>query len=202
MTSNWGRELRCRTSIPVDSRIYKWTVDYYNQLVGTQGSQIGSDILPGVAGDPTSLPTADQSENLITGKLDDSGFPAAWASKAVSVGQGSSLNYADVDLEVKVTDENSVTTSTEFGASMGAFVTAEYSQGWDSTTGYAVSVSKDTKFTGTVGDITDEADYQHWFYSFGVFLYPTKLAHGESVQVVQYWTEGFGPDYTTGSGNP
>ncbi|HTA90323.1 MAG TPA: VCBS repeat-containing protein [Polyangiaceae bacterium] len=188
--------------VPVDSRIYKWTVDYYNQLVGTQGSQIGSDILPEVAGDPTSFPTLKQSESLIGGKLDDSGFPAAWASNPVSVGQGSSLNYAYVDLNTKVTDESSVTTSTEFGASMGAFVTAEYSQGWDSTAGYAVSVSKDTKFTGTVGDIQAEADYQQWFYSFGVFLYPTKLAHGESVQVVQYWTEGFGPGYTPGSGNP
>lgn len=56
-------------------------------------------------------------------------------------------------------------------------------------------MTRGTEFQGAVGDITDKEDYADWFFSYGLFVYPTTLAKGERVQVVDYWTEGFGPGY-------
>ncbi len=58
-----------------------------------------------------------------------------------------------------------------------------------------MTVGTETEYEGSVGDIASADDYEQWFYSFGLFVYPTTLAGGESVQVVDFWTEGLGPGY-------
>jgi hypothetical protein len=58
-----------------------------------------------------------------------------------------------------------------------------------------VTVTRATEFQGSVGDIEKGSDYEDWFFSYGLFVYPATLAKGEKVQVVNYWTEGFGPGY-------
>src|SRR5690606_20890711 len=45
---------------PLDARIYKWTISYYNESLGGEGSLIGRDILTHTIGDPASYPTASE----------------------------------------------------------------------------------------------------------------------------------------------
>ena len=75
------------------------------------------------------------------------------------------------------------------------FVSAGYSQGWDDTKAYSVTTGKETHFVGTVGDIDEGRDYKHYLYNFGLFVYETELAGGESVQVLDYWTEPLGDGF-------
>lgn len=182
--------------VPLDSRVYKWTTEYYNEALGDRGSPIDATVLPQDAGDPTTFPSVEQRDKLMSAaKKQNPGVTAAWKSDPISVGQGQGVNSVWIDLNKTETKEQSFTTSTELSASAGAFVTAEYSQGVDETAAYSVSVTRGTEFQGAVGDITNKKEYADWFFSYGLFVYPTTLAKGERVQIVNYWTEGFGPGY-------
>ncbi len=183
--------------VPLDSRVYKWTTDYYNEALSGSGSPIDASVLPQDAGDPATFPGTVQRDKLMNAARKASpGATNTWRSDAISVGQGQGVNSVWIDLNETETTEQSFTTSTELSASAGAFVKAEYSQGLDETAAYSVSVTRGTEFRGAVGDITGKKDYADWFFSYGLFVYPTTLAKGERVQVVSYWTEGFGPAYT------
>lgn len=182
--------------VPLDSRIYKWTTSYYNESLGDRGSPIDEKILPQTAGDPSTFPSVKQRDALMgAAKSASPGSTVTWKSDAMSVGQGTGANSVSIDLNSTTTTETSFTTSTEFGAKAGAFVSAEYSQGTDETAAYSVTVTRGTEFQGSVGDIEKGSDYADWFFSYGLFVYPATLAKGEKVQVVNYWTEGFGPGY-------
>lgn len=184
--------------VPIDSRIYKWTTAYYNQALGDRGSPIDSSVLPQDAGDPSTFPNVQQRDKLMRAAQSQArSATVAWKSDPISVGQGQGANSVWIDLNQTDSKETAFTTSTEYSASAGAFISAEYSQGVDETAAYSVSVTRGTEFQGSVGDIADQQDYADWFFSYGLFVYPATLAKGEKVQIVNYWTEGFGPGYRT-----
>jgi hypothetical protein len=171
--------------VPLDSRIYKWTVPYYNQSLGSEGSPIPAELLKHEVGDPSSYPSSDAIP-----------ANALWTSpSAESVGQGIGTNSASIDVGKESTTGASFSTSYSVGGSVGAFVKAEYSHAWNDTSSYSVTTGLDTTFQGTVGDIQDPNDYKQYLYSFGIFVYPAVLAGGEQLEVVEYWTEGLGQGY-------
>jgi len=174
--------------VPVDARVYKWTVPYYNESLGAEGSPIPEELLPHTVGDPSSYPTPAER---------DAKKPLFRSPDAVSVGQGTGTNAATIELTQENTQGTSLTTSSTLGGSVGAFVKAEYSHSWNDTSSYSVTTGIDTTYEGTVGDIQARADYTQYLYSFGLFVYPATLAAGEQIQVIEYWTEGLGNGYAT-----
>ena len=179
---------------PLDSRIYKWTVGYYNLSLRDEASPIGEDILSHTAGDPASYPTTQRRNQLM--KKNGARLPNSWATPAAaSVGQGGGSRSLSISVAEEHTTTDTLTLSTSYSGGFSAFVGASYTQGYDETEAYSVSVGTETEYEGTVGDIALPDDYEQWFYSFGLFVYPTTLAGGESVQVVDFWTEGLGPGY-------
>lgn len=175
---------------PVDARIYKWTVDYYNDSLGAEASPIGKDILTHTVGDPASYPTRTVRDSLMAG------HQSAWKSpKAVSVGQGTGSTDVTIDISKEKTSTAALTLSTEYGGGIAAFLGASYTEGWNSSSAYSVTVGEQTSFRGTVGDIASRDDYKNWFYSYGLFVYPATLKGGEKVHVIQYWTEGLSDNY-------
>ena len=172
--------------VPLDHNTYKWTVPFYNEVLGNQGSPIDESILRHTAGDPTSYPTETERNAL---------HPLWEAPEATPVQQGSGITQTTIDLTTESTSGSSYTTSSEYGGEVGMFVSAGYSQGWDDTKAYSVTTGKETHFVGTVGDIDEGKDYKHYLYNYGLFVYETKLAAGESVQVLDYWTEPLGDGF-------
>jgi hypothetical protein len=179
---------------PLDSRIYKWTVGYYDLSLRDEASPIGEDILSHTAGDPASYPTTQRRNQLM--KQNGVRLANSWATPAAaSVGQGGGSRSLSISVSEEHTTTDTLTLSTSYSGGFSAFVGASYTQGYDETEAYSVTVGTETEYEGTVGDIASADDYEQWFYSFGLFVYPTTLAGGESVQVVDFWTEGLGPGY-------
>lgn len=172
--------------VPLDHSVYKWTVPFYNAALGDQGSPIDEKILKHTVGDPASYPSVTERNAL---------HPLWQADEATPVHQGSAQTPTSIDLTTEQTSGTSFTTSSEFGGEVGMFVSAGYSQGWDSTTAYSVTTGKETHFVGTVGDIKDGDDYTTWKYKYGLFVYDTHLAGGEAVKVMTYWTELLGDGF-------
>jgi hypothetical protein len=179
---------------PVDARIYKWTVGYYNMSLRDEASPIGKDVLSHTAGDPASYPSTQRRNQLV--KSNGMRLPNAWATpEAASVGQGRAWRSLSISVSEEQETTDTLTLSTSYTGGFSAFVGASYTQGYDETSAYSVIVGSETEYEGTVGDIELIDDYEEWYYSFGLFVHPVTLAGGESVQVVNFWTEGFGPGY-------
>lgn len=169
--------------VPQETRIYKWTVDYYNKALDGIATPIDETVLTHTVGDPASYMTAEQ-KNQLKGS-------GAWVWPVASpVGQGPGADTVYIAVGEEVSDESATTVSTEYGGKAGAFVSAEYTRGYDDTSLYSVTLSKETVFTGTIGDIDLDDDYENWRYSYGLVVFPTTLDGGEQVRVVSYWTEG------------
>jgi hypothetical protein len=177
--------------VPQESRIYKWTVEYYNKSLQGLATPIDDTVLTHTVGDPASYMTAAE-KNQRKGS-------GAWVWPVASpVGQGPGADTVYIAVGEEVSDETATTESTEYSGKAGAFVTAEYTRGYDESEIYSVTLAKETVFTGTVGDIDLDDDYENWRYSYGLLVYPTMLAGGERVRVVTYWTEGLiGDGYAT-----
>jgi hypothetical protein len=181
---------RFTVDVPVGSRIYKWNVDNYNQFVGSDGPQISSDILPQTVGDPSTFPTPDQRDAILNRNLNSS-----WAQGLSTVGFDNSHSGLKIQLSTEATSEQALTYSVGASASLGLLFTATYSQTYDSTSSYSISVNQDTEYDASVGDISAQDDITNWGYSWGMFVYPTTLAHGQPIQVVQFWTQDLGAGY-------
>lgn len=175
--------------VPEETRIYKWTVEYYNKSLGGLATPIDDTVLSHTVGDPASYLSAMQKAQLKNG--------GGWAWPVASpVGQGPGSDTVYIAVGEEVSDESATTVSTEYGGKAGAFVSAEYTRGYDDTELYSVTLAKETVFTGTIGDIDLDDDYETWRYSYGMVVYPKELAGGEKVRIVTYWTEGFGDGYS------
>jgi hypothetical protein len=171
--------------VPEESHIYKYPVAYYNKTLGGIGTPIDEKVLKHTIGDPSSYMTEAERNNLAN----------AWVWPVASpVMPG--LGYDEVYITVgeEVTDESATTITTEYGGKAGAFVSAEYTRGYDEASIYSTALAKETTFSAVVGDIALEDDYEDWRYSYGMVVYPTQLAGGEWVRVVTYWTEGLSGD--------
>jgi hypothetical protein len=171
--------------VPVASGVYKWTVSYYNDSLGSVGTPIPTDVVHHTLGDPRSYRPGDALPSDVL-----------WSSPtATSVGQGrGGVNRVFIDVSSEETEETTTTTTYTAGGEGGAFVHAGYSHSWNSSSAYAVTVGQSTLFEGVVGDIADP-DYRDYFYSFGLYVTTAKLPTGEAFQVIDYYTEGLGDGY-------
>ena len=188
-------------NVPVESRVYKWTVDYYNSKVEPE-ARIGSDVLTHTVGDPTSYPSK-TAVQLLT-EL----YVGWWTPTGLTVGQGNATNAVGIQLEQESTSEQQRTFdvtweadfsvgSLEFGGSLGVTETEIYS----------VTVSEQTIYRGDIGDIAGPSEYESWEYGFGMGVYhhgllsnannqPTATVAGVvPYQVVTYWTDPTGSSY-------
>jgi hypothetical protein len=111
------------------------------------------------------------------------------------VGFDNSHSGLKIQLSTEATSEQALTYSVGASASLGLLFTATYSQTYDSTSSYSISVNQDTEYDASVGDISAQDDITNWGYSWGMFVYPTTLAHGQPIQVVQFWTQDLGAGY-------
>jgi hypothetical protein len=171
--------------VPVDSRVYKWTVAYYNESLSSIGTPIPADAVRHTIGDPRSYVAGDALPSNVL-----------WSSPtAVSVGAvPGGVNRVFIDVSDEETEEKTTTTSYTAGGEGGAFVHAGYSHAWNSSEAYSVTTGRSTLFEGVVGDIK-APDYKDYLYSFGLYVTTAKLPTGEAFQVIDYYTEGLGEGY-------
>ncbi|HHI78813.1 MAG TPA: VCBS repeat-containing protein [Planctomycetes bacterium] len=181
---------------PVSTRIYKWTVDFYNKNVPAR-SRIGKDVITHTIGDPQTYMRKSQAKALL-------GIPGSWIhEKGLTVGQGRSTN----SISIGITKQNSNAQSRSFG------VRAELSwqigprvggatYGINRSEVYSVSINEGTLYSGTIGDIDKGQDFSDWFYAAGLFVrrigvdakgntLPGKLPY----QLVTWWTQPLGTNY-------
>lgn len=193
---------RYSIDVPVDSNVYKWTVDYYNAVVDPS-FHIGPRLLPHTIGDPATYPSRAEVQAMVDAQV-------GWRMPtSAAVGQGTGTRYAAIELEFENTTEeqreSTLSIDTEFKAGYGV---VGMSFGATGGSAYSVSVSELTVYEAEVGDISGWADYDTWGYAFGLAAYrhgvladanndPTGvLVPGtHPMTVVTFWTELTGSGY-------
>ncbi|MEM9802207.1 MAG: hypothetical protein AAGA20_17915 [Planctomycetota bacterium] len=187
--------------VPIDANTYKWTVDYYNQVVDPS-YRIDASLLPHTIGDPDSYRREADIEGLLASYV-------GWRTPSeLAVGQGTGSNSQTIELATENTTEEqrelTIGAEVEFkagGATVGASVSAT------SGSAYSVTTSEFTVYEGVVGDIDLPVDYDAWLYDFGVaVLQPGRLADASNdpvgwesgarpLTVVTFWTDPNGSQY-------
>ncbi|HEX2734818.1 MAG TPA: hypothetical protein VHM70_24600 [Polyangiaceae bacterium] len=178
---------RITIDVPVQIKTYKWTLDFYNEMLQDGDVAIGTETLGHVTGDPTSYPTAQVRDALLAAG-------PGWKSKQTAVGQGSGSVSVNIDLskETTSTSTNTITNEESWGVAI-AGAGYDSSSALGNTSAYSVSIGTSTTYEGVVGDILDHDDYQRYAYDFGLFVYSFQHPQGPRFQVVNYWTGNFGP---------
>jgi hypothetical protein len=191
--------------VPVAVKTYKWTLGYYNAKLPPGAVAIGSETLGQTVGDPSSYPSAGQADMLLKAV-------GGWESAPMTVGQGGGSNTVTINVGTASTTGESNAVSGNFVGSgdPSSFETIEndidwnvsfagfgYSQSYsyDQDAAYSITVGKTTQYQGTVGDISDAADYNNYAYDFGLFVYNFKHPQGPTFAVVNYWTSNLAPGY-------
>ena len=189
--------------VPVRTRVYKWSVDYFNSAVAPE-YRIGSDLLPHTVGDPTSYRTIQQAAALgdryVSWRTGDA--PPA------TVGQSSGSTDVAIRLasESTTSEERTLDVTWEAGFTV-AGTQAGGSFGVTTSSIYSVSVSEESTYEGVIGDIAPVDQYEQWAYDFGLVVYHHGLlsdsnnqptgSEADTVpfQVLTYWTRPFGTGY-------
>lgn len=147
--------------LPVDSKIYNWTVDYFNSKVAPE-DQITSELLTHTPGRIGTYPRFHELEEALEGTLH-------WLSPTEQdVGQGPGSN----DLEIGFVNENTteeqrtVSVTVEGGVAIGAGVSGSSTDSRGSL--YSITTTESTRFTTTIGKIEDVAEYEDWQYGWGL----------------------------------
>lgn len=175
--------------VPVDTKLYKWTADYFNDTIEDSSLHLGEETFPATIGDPAGFPTQADATTAVS-------TYGGWMSPEVTVGQGLGFNTVSINLENETTTEDSRTLSTEFEAGVSvAGVGFSGSRGYSDTEVYSVSVGESTAYEGAVGDIEDTSEYTLWNYAFGLYVYNFTRDDGVRYQVVNYWTDDLAQGY-------
>ncbi|MFY9345807.1 MAG: hypothetical protein WAT39_25170 [Planctomycetota bacterium] len=174
---------------PVQSKVYKWTLPYYETIARTNSSLAA--MLSSTKGNPATCQTRAQAQQKLQTTF-------GWLGNGVAVGQGN----GSTTTEIEVSNANSTATQRtlgggiEQGFKIGGVATSSFSLSLTFGSLYQVETSVGTTFTGVVGDIADPQDYQDWSYDYGlVVLQRGKAPDGASVPgvlpctVIDYWVE-------------
>ncbi|GEM_PF-3605114 len=177
--------------VPVQSRVYKWTLSYYNKTVKPEARIDRSQVFKHRVGDPVSY----LNESEARGKVNNG---RGWLSPPQTVGQGTRVNEASVDIEKSNSTEETrtITTGVQGEIQIGPFV-AGASYGIGNTGIYSIEIGLGAHFAGTIGDIQDRKDFSAWNYAFGVALYKQRGGKGKKrgFQVLNFWVDPTGTAY-------
>ncbi len=178
-----------RIDVPVATRVYKWTIPFFNEVMNDRGWEIDATLLPHTIGDPSTYRTPAERDAILA---ENDG----WKSLRATVGQGNGSVEVTIDLET----ESTTTTQRRRGnqttlrgplnnllCTLGEANCRTY--GFASTDGYSLSAGSSTSYAGRVGDIVDSATWADAQYDFGLFVYWHQLDEQTAVQVIDYWTE-------------
>ena len=184
---------RMALNVPVDAKTYKWTLDFYNQTFAESAPIDPALVLGHGIGDPASYPRRDALVSLLQSA---GGAYEGWEGESQTVGQGSAEVGFGLTIAESVTEGESVTYSVESEAEFkvgGAVFGASYgvSEGYL----YEITVSHETSYDATVGDIADPGDWNAWAYDTGLVAYTREEAGEPPFQVVRFWVEPFGTAY-------
>lgn len=187
-------------NVPVDSRTYNWTVDYFNTQVGPE-DQIGADILTHTPGVIESYPTFTEIESMTAGQVQ-------WRSDSeIDVGQGPNTTYEQVNFATESATETQRTLSIGGEGSLAVGLGATAGATADSGTIYTVTYAQHTEFGAEVGGLLDPADYVRWKYRWGMLVQtvgrqadanndPTGYSPDRRpFQLVRYWVTRVGTGY-------
>lgn len=190
--------------VPVGSRIYNWTIDYYNSVMAPADRLSGS-VGAHTVGDPASYPSQAQLRDQVAP------FVHWQSSSVIPVGQGSGSRSTGIELATEQASEEQTTLSASFDYGFKAgYATAEASIGVERTEAYTVSYGTATTYVGTVGDILEPAQYANFHYEWGVVVCNEgQLAGSDNrpsgasgvrapYQVICYWTNPLGSGYQLG----
>ncbi|HHI93694.1 MAG TPA: hypothetical protein ENK04_09330 [Gammaproteobacteria bacterium] len=180
-------------NVPVATKVFKWTTDYYNQNVDAK-NQIPADVFPQTIGDPATYPTRESLLNLLASREGWEGRGER-GTNGVTVGQGSGFNSIKLSLANVLSEGQAyaygVEVSTEFKIGSAIFGS---SVGVSNSYLYEVSVARETTYEGAIGDIA-AADWADWQYEAGMVVYTRAEAGKKPFQVLQYWTNPLGNGY-------
>ena len=182
---------RMSIDVPVASRVYKWTLAYFNSSAKANDRLKRSELFKHTIGKPeTYLTHADAKTRVNQG--------SGWLSDKQTVGQGRRSNSASFEVKTTNTSEKSrsVTTGITGEIQIGPFVGGG-SVGSGRTNIYAIETSVGSLFEGVVGDFADPGHYTDWSYDFGLAVYhkgggKTKT---RGYQVLNFWVTPTGAAY-------
>ena len=161
---------------PIATKTFVWTVDDYNDALGGLASPIDSKVLTHTVGDPASYASDPQPSTN------------SWVSPATTVGGDLSIVKGEqIDVAHEQTNGATTTTSNSAGGGSTGLVGIQYTQSYDTTGSYSWTVGQNLSYAGFVGGI-DPSD-GNYSYSFGVWVHNVTLAHGEVVQVLDFYTD-------------
>lgn len=181
---------------PVATKVYKWTVDFYNQNVA-QKARIDASVLSHTVGDPKSYRRRNDAATLLTESY-------GWLDEGLEVG---AVRGGSNSTGVSVTAANSTEKSRSFSVDWEAEVkiggaTIGGSFGLETESVYGVTLETGTSYEGTVGDIENTNEWSDWRYSFGLLVYRAgadntgaTLRGKRPYQVITYWVDDLGPAY-------
>ena len=177
---------------PVQSKVYKWTLPYYETIARTNASL--ASLLTQTKGNPATYLTQAQAQARLQSYR-------GWLGGGVPVGQGNGTTSTEIEL----TNANSTALQRTFGGGLeeefkiGGVATVSFSLSLSVGTLYQVETSMGTTFTGVVGDIANPTEYQDWSYDYGLVVYQRGIApNGTRVPgmlpctIIDYWVERTG----------
>ena len=160
----------------------------YNLGNGTLGQQ--------QIGHPETYPTKSQISTITTGS------PFMYESSQIGVGEGGD-GYQTVQIDVSQQTSTTYSHAFTLGESLNsevvlgdllltASVSSEQSWGFAST----ITIGSGTSYYGQIANIPNYKDWQQYQYNFGLFTYVLNRKDiGISYQVINYWTQPFGPAF-------
>ena len=163
------------------------SLDYYNQIVDEDFLRIESDVFAHTVGDPETYPSPAEKSNLLNSYT-------GLESTETSVGQGTGQTIATIE-EFDVTS-----TGREFRTDYsldvratgggGAYVIGGFSVGIGEGSALETSNGAETRYQGSVGNITQSAFDNGDDYRWGLFTYIYEdHGSGQDFEVLNYWVD-------------
>lgn len=182
-------------NVPLDNKVYIWTKERFNRIFTNPALQIGAETFSHTPLDVASYPNAARRDALLAASENQ------YKSDEVAVGLGD----GKVGVSIALGEETAQAKSYGFSMTIEASVAVGGAGvGWNAGVGAShnveVKVGTTSTYEGAVGNIGNDADYDRYQYSFGMFL--NDVSRGTDVmgndvryQVVNYWVDDLGPGY-------
>jgi hypothetical protein len=170
--------------IPLSTVVHRDLIDHYNRVY------FGLNYINPFdhdAGDVRTYPSVSEKAAIIAA---NDGFQTG----LMSVAHGNGFTTASIELEGETLSTKEKQVGFELAAGFSVAGVGFYASfGLSKTNTYGTITGSSVTYSGAIGDIADETDFDTYNYSFGMFVYNYKPNPNLAYQVINYWVENASP---------
>ncbi len=177
-------------SVPRKSEILSVSKEFYNKFNG-DGLDVDSGILSSKPGDPFSYPAYSEVEKIKSTTKNRGLFSSNTQGEYLTVGQGNGFQTLSIEEITSSTQtfDYSLEVDYEIETVIATMLQAR-GIGFEYGYSYSTSVSSGTSVSLSLGDITNEGDYNSGKkYKTGLMVYPLEVEDQQKFTMVTCWVE-------------